>query len=739
MISETLEKIIQETREVFDQRTTQGKHFANEVTRYANDHPQSSVKDILFYIIARSKVNGIEKITDLNVTLREIAQSAETHQHIGQCVFCKKKIRHGARFSCTANGQTLNMGENGDLVSLDKCWENLLYISLASKDTDFNMENLTEEKKSSHYERIEKVNIPISTLSKKAIESIKNNIDLKRYGIDLESEIKASVADEIQRQIFGGDISGLLRNADSASFKDTIKWAIAHKEGIYSPEALKAITLIENRPDAVKNDDLITLFLYEFQERMLQLEGELSGIKDDIIYLSKLGETNLTTKLPPIKLFPYARRRHNTLADILDQNGKPIDSVTKAEATAVRLAVPRLREKRAEHNRKILDRYCTPQEWTKITNHLYNTYNAEKDKYWKAKKEKEKKPETIWKKPTYLALKDFFEKMEAAKAAKDITFRETFIRYIFMPKAKDTAELIFVEGQKLQGWANPRKEYTSLINASEEYAKTPEELIDIYNKSKGIPNDPTSAKKLAKKKFGLRDITTLNKSFEYITFGIVTEKRPKKENLLSIEEALKPFEYSPETTQKANYLCHVQESKYSKDVEKDWNGTQIMPRNIKTFKEKTHFTTEQQKTIEYAYKAVASQFPKNCQLPEEVDKKYEEITQFLKTHTILDGSLFIDKQELKAADASECDLHQKRNLIDICAQPENLPKITNETAKKIRTLINIKNSNSQKNSQLYENIQKMNNEKLEQHILDPNVRVTQSWLDNLESWYSQVK
>lgn len=728
----TLDTVAEETYQLFDQRTRQGKHFADQAVSYAIEHPNSSVKDILNYIISRAKVNNISQIKTIDISLREMAESATKGEKIGQCVFCKKQIRHGVRFTCTADGTSLNTGENGDLVSIDKCWHNLTYLIQASKTTDFNMDELTLEKKTYERERIDKLMIPLEQLSNKILKRLENDADFKRYGLTLESEIQASIADQIQKQILGGDITGLLRHADAARFKDTIRWAIEHKKGIYDSQVLEAVTLLENRPDAVRDEHLVTLFLYEFQERQLKLEGELSGIKDDILYLAEKGELKLTTKLPSIKVFPRARQKHKTLADILSHNGKPIDSVTKAEATAVRLAVPRLREKRIEHNRAILDQYCDHRGWNQTIDKLYATFLVEKEEYKQALENEEKNPETIWKKPTYLAIKDFFEKMEAARAVKDMSFREIFLNYVFMPNAEDTAELLFVEGQKLFAGANPRKEYVSI--AKEGYDK--KKLTEILEICKGVPIDRTSYEAIRQHKVGLGDINNAKKTLEFSSYGILPQKAIKKERLEKLEEALKTFEHSPETASQANYLATVSRTKYAKEITNlDRKKTPIIPKNINNFEGKTHFTKEQQNTIKYAYQRTRSRFPKNYETPAKMEEQYEKIKEYLKTHTVLDSSLFSRYQKFQQNNEDK-KLYEIQTAVDKIGEPENLPRITSETAKKIRELINF---NNPKDKQLYENAKKMDKQEIEKLLADPTVRVTQDWLENLEQWYKHIK
>ncbi len=726
----TLDTVAEKTYQLFDQRTRQGKHFAKQAVDYSIEHPNSSVKDILNYLISRAKVNGVSQIKTLDISLREMAESATKGEKIGQCVFCKKQIRHGVRFTCTADGTSLNTGENGDLVSIDKCWHNLTYLIQASKTTEFDMDELTLDKKNYERERLDKVTIPLEQLSNKILRKLENNIDFQRYGLDMESEIGASVADEIQKQILGGDITGLLRHADAARFKDTIKWAIGHKKGIYDPQVLEAVTLLENRPDAVKDEHLINLFLYEFQERQLKLEGELSGIKDDILYLAEKGDLKLTTKLPSIKVFPRARQKHKTLAEILDNNGKPIDSVTKAEATAVRLAVPRLREKRIEHNRETLDSYCDHREWNQIIDKLYSTFEEQREKYKEALENDEKNPETIWKKPTYLALKDFFEKMEAARAVKNMSFREVFMNYVFMPNAKETAETLFVEAQKLISGANPRKEYVSITQ--EGYDKN--KLTEILKTCKGIPIDRTTYEAIRQHKVGIGDINNAKKTLELISFGILPQKPMANEKLQKLEDALKAFEYSQETAEKANYLAEVSRTKYASEITNmDRKRTPVIPKNILNFEGKTHFTNEQNQVIKHAYDGTRCRFPRNYETPQKMDEQYQGIKEFLKAHTILDGSPFRENQQLTA---NEDALYAKRNIVDTCGNPEELPRITSETARKVRALLNYDNP---KDKQLYEYVKKTDKQQIEKWLAEPSVRVTQSWLDNLEQWYSHIK
>lgn len=729
----TLDTVAEETYQLFDQRTRQGKHFAKQAVDYATSHPNSSVKDILNYIISRAKVNGVSQIKTIDISLREMAESATKGEKIGQCVFCKKQIRHGVRFTCAADGASLNTGENGDLVSIDKCWHNLTYLIQASKSTNFNMDELTLEKKTYEREKLDKVMVPLEQLSNKILRKLENDIDFKRYGLNRESEIGASVADEIQKQILGGDITGLLRHADAARFKDTIKWAIGHKKGIYDPQVLEAVTLLENRPDAIKDEHLVTLFLYEFQERRLKLEGELSGIKDDILYLAKKGELKLTTKLPSIKVFPRARQKHKTLADIIDNNGKPIDSVTKAEATAVRLAVPRLREKRIENNRKALDDYCEHREWNQIIDNLYSTFTTQREQYKQALENEEKNPETIWKKPTYLALKDFFEKMEAARAVKDMTFREVFLNYVFMPNASETSEMLFVEGQKIISGVNPRKEYTSLAKEGHDKKK----LTKILEICKGVPADRTSYEAIREHKVGIGDINDAKKTLEFSKYGILPQKSIKKERLEKLEEALKAFELSPETTEQANYMAIINRTTYAQELKKKIGRkeTPIIPKNINNFEGKTHFTKEQQNTIKYAYQETRNRFPKNYESPAQMEAQYEKINEFLKKHTVLDGSIFAQYQKIQPSNENK-KLYEIRTTVDKIGEPENLSRITSETAEKVRALINFDNP---KDKQVYEHAKKTDKQEIEKLLADPSVRVTQSWLENLEQWYKHVK
>lgn len=630
----TSDYLVEDTKELWNQETVQGKNIA-KAARYALKHPNSPIKNVISGTNTKAKLLGIDSIDNFSVSIKEIIKPAKKGETIGNCVFCKKPLSAGAvRCTINCNGQNIHTSENGELVSRDKCLENLLYLAVASKKTTFDPRNLERDRKQYSRERIDKATLPLDTLSRKVVNALKANMgELQQYGISLDTEIQASIADEIQRQILGGDITGLLRRADIAQFKDTIQWALAHQEAMYDQDAINAAMIIQHAPELLDDEETRTtvftnLFLYEAQERKLKSSGQLAGIKDDLLYLVECGELSLKTRLPRITFFKGAQWQNKTLDDIL---GQPTDSITKAEAIAVRLSVPRLREKRKEHNRELMDSYCDHRTWNGMITALYNKFKQERETYRKAHENEEKSPETSWKKPTYLALKRFFELFELSNQLRPTSFRDVALNYIYMPNAKAEIEQLYVEAKKLEAGLNPRENYVSLNGLQ----TTAEILMNAAIEEQ--PPQHTKSK-LRESKLNIRQIRELAAN---IRTDIIKEKYMK--TLQKAESLAEQYTESPETLENLSYLAEMYTSIFAKRMDNTSAQTGKFGKspefNLKNYQGKSYFTQEQQQAIKNAKERAQQALPKGFTRPSEAEQAYNDVKELASTYNLYTSHL----------------------------------------------------------------------------------------------------
>jgi hypothetical protein len=438
--------LVKEVQRYWDLKALPGM---KKVAEWGDKHPASAVPDMLHRwngLIANSKIG---KAKTFEIGFEERPAPAEKHCKLGNCLICGTSIRYGTRVSVLVNGRKLNFGEVGDLVG-EECFDHMTYIAEAVGSKTFKMYETDQKQRDKQYDKLAKTTIALRDLAPKVTKK------LEKQGFDLDSKILAEVADDVQKKTMAGDLSAVKYETDKGKTKDMIGWGIANKDRIYEPNVRYTVALLSQRPDLVKPEQWAAFVLYQWQERPLKAAGELGGIKEDILYLSRLpadhpvikqyGKADLETVVEPVKAFDKARWEDVKLGELLER-----DSVTKAQSRAVKYSVKGLSERREYHNRETINNYCTPEEFNKILVNLKEKVNTERKIFAAAKAKGIDEPDMPWKKDTWKALRDFFELEERVlRTDNTVNTRDVFLNYVFMENADSVAKTLYTEGKKVE-------------------------------------------------------------------------------------------------------------------------------------------------------------------------------------------------------------------------------------------------------------------------------------------------
>ena len=430
----------------WDKRTHTGRNF-ERLAEWAEEHEQTGITKGLLRISGLMNKAGIPKGQTLDITATECLPKGEEYE----CQNCgRKHIKNATRIAFKVDGRPLLPGNVGETVG-DECFTNLIYISEAARDPDFELPETDERTIREQTERYAKIKISLSEFSKKAVDK------LRKLGFDLDTTVPAEAADEMQKALFQGDSSPI---KGAGGCRDLIGWGVKEFRNITDTDVKYTTGLMKTKQfKRITPEQWNEFILYAWQNRLVDAEGELGNIREDILYLSdpkteaarktieKFGSVDLKKELTPIRLFDKTEWENITLEEALTNRKK----VTKAQSRAVRATVPYLPDRRISHNQEIISKYCDAHEFGRMLRQLEEKYEKSKQEYIASKKQGIKKPDTSWKLPYKSLKKAFFDKKEKIEeTGQKLTLQEILLRHTPMKNADEAVRTLYVEARKIQ-------------------------------------------------------------------------------------------------------------------------------------------------------------------------------------------------------------------------------------------------------------------------------------------------
>ncbi len=682
MSSKTKQKILG------NKDTIVGRNINTKLTRFAQQHPGSAEAGILTLLkTQKAKARITEPIKSIEFDFDEKPYS--TAEIENQCFNCKSGLKHMRKADMYINGKTVNFGETGNNLGED-CYDIITGLAEGLKHSDYRPRIIEKREQKQRIESAAKAKMRLDQLAVKVVEK------LRAQDIDLTQRIRADIADEIQDQVMRGEFSGLERELDPGRFMDIYGWAIAHSHEITDKRIRRTIALLTTQEERVSQADLHDLVLWEYQKRPWATSGELGGVKEDILYLAdlsekrpehpvikKYGKVDLDKELTPIKIWDRAIWEKITLRDAVGdtpeerknkkeeeiKQGRP--AITKAQGKAAKYAVPYLRERRIEHNREIVRKYCSdPDEFAKLLENVEQRYLKEKADYAGAKKARIREPAGYWT-AAYKKLAPFFSlKEEIYKTRAKPTLRQILLSYVFMQDADKTTRRLYIEGKKLDLAAKLGKEdvlgqaYSTVQEAADKlYTAIPEaERMQKFNENldkllngaiefdekkdgKKIKRVPRrTQERFTKAGMTQQRINNLMADVqESISTGLIPTKylQPDGKKVSMLERALKitaDYQKDEETVKHISYLRQL-ESELSVKIDRvraDDGKTAFKKSDpgfsTKCYDGKTYFSPKQKEAVNNLYGMLNTEL-KELNIPQ-AKKAAEQAEKFFEDHKI---------------------------------------------------------------------------------------------------------
>jgi hypothetical protein len=665
------------TMQLGSNKTIVGKNINKKLVPFARKHPESAEAHFLSTIQTGMAEAGIDgKLTSIEIDFDEKPYSTETIDN--NCVNCGRGIKYMRKVDLHINGKPVNFGKTGNNMGED-CFDITTGLCEALKQGNYKPRIMDEKKQRAEIEKTAKVKISLDQLAKKAANSI------QEAGISLDSKIKASIADDVQEQIIRGDLSGLKRELDPGKSADVLGWLIANSRTIYDKQVRKTTALLATQPELVSQEDLHDAVLYEWQERLWGTSGELGGIKEDLHYLAELsktnpahkvirkyGKTDLDTTLTPIKAFNRARWEDITLRTILGDTEQEASkkkkseinhgrtAATKAQARAVKYAVPYLRERRIYHNRQAMNALASPEEFSRLLENVEKRYNREKAEYAAQKARGVEKPIGYWE-SNYKKIAPFFSlKEEIHKTKAKPNNRQVLLSYVFMQDAEKTARQLFVEGKKIdlaveKGNHIAEESYAPLADVKAEVKDFDSKLEKLLNSAIEFENTPSrTGRRIRKAGMAKETLRHIVESIrETYQFGIVEAQYAQRKGTMpsalarALEMAADYEKIDAETQQKLGKLQalaahpaiqlkfkNVKNNKFYGGIKAengDWTKGEKAPVfDLKAYEGRKYINAEQKKTINRVYMLCPA---KDADL-EKVSEDYSKLTDFYKNKKV---------------------------------------------------------------------------------------------------------
>ncbi|HLF54356.1 MAG TPA: hypothetical protein VI612_01405 [Candidatus Nanoarchaeia archaeon] len=748
-------------------RKTEGANVKEKLADYAANRQGGTELHTLQHINQLADSLKIKKISTLSVKVHDRIEGED----LGVCQLCGQ---HGLKKATTISFAINGKSKPGARFLVgDNCLERTAHWVEGIRHKDY--ENFKDDQRESQEtEKAETVEIPIGMLSRKIVRL------LKEQKFDLDRKIATYAVQDVQKQMLRGDFTGLERRIDAGEFRAMSNWIAAKRkaEEIEDPVILYAASLLPENAGKLTPELATAILLYQWQERPLKAAGEIGDIKDDILYLAGLpknspvikehGKVNLGKRVKPVKLWKKAKWKKATLGELLEK-----DSITKSQARAIRLAIPRLQERREYHNRTTMDSYCDDREFNKIMQNLQERvkkYNSEKTD---ALRNKRHSLECPWQQDSYKIMRKFFRHARRVQRLQpDATLREVLATNFGMREAAATARTLYIEGRKLYlaeaiGQKILRDKYTTAKEAP-----ALEKLIKKLTQSAiEFENLPQHTREHLRKA-GIKQYEAFKKDVEHILkareYGILPAEY-QTDWLERTKAFAENYQKAPETIKQIKHIRMLEESTLEfklTNVNAD-DGAHATRKDqarfsAKTYEGKKYFTPEQQKAIAAVFNWLPEEFRNlNGAGLQKVKQALERVQEFYRENNVYNNEnvvrkpgyyevvtsfLFFNREKIKQIKGPQSYIplgwilarDEEIRKFRENEEQSNYKRLTEELKSKVRELAKPEAKEASFNNQ-YNRLDVLFGESVEDILAKENVVITRHMAEMINNLYGKLK
>ncbi len=284
---------------------------------------------------------------------------------------------------------------------------------------------------------------------------------LEALGLDADT-LKTVLGLEHIHELAEGDESGVKFDIDQRNSTNTFNWfkgleERAISENIreeYVEDLLQIWYKLNKATHLLTDDDLAEIMVYSHEFRQRKTDLLLAGVKQDLVYLSKLddnhphikqyGKVNIDKHftLPQTKYRNRKNLPEKTIRDVLEQ-----EFVTRIEAMGVHNHFKDIIERRIAINRETCDRYGVGRTWDYIIKEIEPWFEKAKEELHEDyKKWGEIVREQVFTKDEYSAVKSFLKRSRIGQS----TQRENYLRNHHIAYFNHVAPEIITIGRKLR-------------------------------------------------------------------------------------------------------------------------------------------------------------------------------------------------------------------------------------------------------------------------------------------------
>jgi len=564
-------------------------------------------------------------------------------QDLGICIFCGQTL--------TGYAATVRAYVNGKLAPKNKkdicgqgCEQRILKLTEESTQEDFKPEWDIQASRPT----IESL---VTMITKLKDLPPRLAGPLREEGFFMEATVPtAYAAGDLRKEVRAKEFSETRRQADPGRTSALVTWMRKNHQDIYDPEVFDTVTRILNGFDVSRER-------WERFEAYLDLDRELPAasqlpFRQEIYFWEKMskedpynplvsekfgGKIDLETKLKvPHKVFSKDRWAElfgdKTLKSLLEQK-----AATEAESDSVEQTATHLGSRREAYNRDLMNFYTAHQEFSRLLGILEGELDKDRARMAREYEEDpESKPESVWTKPTYAAIRNFFDEANKICEKNDITMRDYILNFTrvrwdqgkTVRSSDDLIKLLFTEARKLdlveelkeQGEENHeavlRQSYAPVIEAARQmtdddaenfrialedilpHAALEIEILPGEKASQHLPSGTKNALKSAGFTVYNSAVKVLREVRASMEHGIVPKKHAK--NLERIAKLTKHFKEDETTEQSVKQIAMLTEDTLTRlkiDVSAHTGCTSkrigIPKFRIANYVGRTYFTSDQ--------------------------------------------------------------------------------------------------------------------------------------------------
>lgn len=284
---------------------------------------------------------------------------------------------------------------------------------------------------------------------------------LEALGLDADT-LKTVLGLEHIHELAEGDESGVKFDIDQRNSTNTFNWfkglgETAVRENIreeYVEDLLQTWYKLNNAAHLLTDDELAEIMVYSHEFRQRKTDLLLAGVKQDLVYLSKLDDNHPHIKqygkvtidkhftLPQTKYRSRKNLPEKTIKDVLEQ-----EFVTRIEAMGVHNHFKDIIERRIAINRETCDKYGVGRTWDYIIKEIEPWFEKTKEDLHEDYKEWGKiVREHVFTKDEYFAVKSFLKRSRIGQN----TPRENYLRNHHVAYFNHVAPEIITIGRKLR-------------------------------------------------------------------------------------------------------------------------------------------------------------------------------------------------------------------------------------------------------------------------------------------------